>query len=129
QPAATRSGTERVLIHLTADPSTAMLIRRGERVADYLQAECLGVYIQKNEHSADLSKEEQDAIDKLLSFAANLHIEVTTLTCKDTGKALGDFAREHRVTQIFVSRNSRDIERIVDLARDMEVTIIAERRR
>lgn len=31
---------ERILLWLTADPATAMLIRRGRRVADYLQSEC-----------------------------------------------------------------------------------------
>ena len=125
QPAQVRTSADRILIHLTPDPSTAMLIRRGKRVADYLQADCLAVYVQKD----DLSKEEKDVIEKLLSFANNLHIQVTTLTAKDTGKAIGEFAREQNVTQIFVNRNSRDIERIVENARNMEVTIVADRRR
>lgn len=128
-PTPARSRTDRVLIHLTPDPSTAILIRRGKRVADYLQADCLGVHVQKNENGSDLSPEQKDAIEKLLSFARNLHIEVTTLTSKDTGKALGEFAREHNITQLFVSRNCPEIERIINHARDMEVTIVAERRR
>jgi hypothetical protein len=31
---------ERILIHITVNPSTAMLICRGRRVADYLHADC-----------------------------------------------------------------------------------------
>src|SRR5712691_10910888 len=41
--------TERILIHVTSDPSTAMLIRRGKRVADYLHADCLAVAINPND--------------------------------------------------------------------------------
>lgn len=129
QPARARAGNDRILIHLTPDPSTAILIRRGKRVADYLQADCLAVYVQKDGHGSDWSKEEKEAIEKLISFATNLHIQVTAITSKDTGKAIGEFAREHNITQIFVSRNSQDIERIVENARNMEVTIVAERRR
>ncbi len=36
---------ERILIHITADPSTAMLIRRGRRVADYLRADCTALFV------------------------------------------------------------------------------------
>src|SRR5690349_18200928 len=43
---------DRVLIHITDEPATAMLIRRGRRVADYLRAECFAVYVS---HRADLS--------------------------------------------------------------------------
>ena len=36
---------ERILICLTGRPSSANLIRRGKRVADYLQADCLAVVL------------------------------------------------------------------------------------
>jgi two-component system sensor histidine kinase KdpD len=72
--------SERILIHLTADPSTAMLIRRGKRVADYLNAECLAVYVAQN---SDLTAERKSAIEKHLGFARSLHIETTILTGKD----------------------------------------------
>src|SRR5467141_1570420 len=38
---------ERILIHITADPSTAMLIRRGRRVADYLHADCIALFVHR----------------------------------------------------------------------------------
>lgn len=34
---------DRILIFLTSGPSTAMLIRRGRRMADYLEADCFAV--------------------------------------------------------------------------------------
>ncbi len=39
---------ERILICLTERPSTAVLIRRGKRVADYLHADCLAVHVERN---------------------------------------------------------------------------------
>src|SRR6185312_13608608 len=35
------SASERLLLVITPEPSSAALIRRGRRVADYLRAECL----------------------------------------------------------------------------------------
>jgi two-component system, OmpR family, sensor histidine kinase KdpD len=128
--AAQPSGSaEKILIHLTADPSTAMLIRRGRRVADYLQTECLAVYVAKDPQWTDLTPEERSAIEKHLGFARSLHIETTILTGRDTAKAIADFARERKVTQLFIGRNSKDARRIVDNARDIVVTVAAARRR
>jgi two-component system, OmpR family, sensor histidine kinase KdpD len=120
---------ERILIHLTADPLTAMLIRRGRRVADYLQAECLAVYVAKDAVWSDLVAEQHGEIEKLLGFARSLHIETTILTGRDAAKAIADFARERKVTQLFIGRHSKDAHRIVDNARDIEVTVVAARRR
>src|ERR1051326_4128385 len=36
-----KRSTERILINITPEPSTTALIRRGRRVADFLQAECM----------------------------------------------------------------------------------------
>ena len=120
------ASNERILIHLTADPSTAMLIRRGRRVADYLGAECLAVYVASN---LNLMPEQKAAVEKHIGFAASLRIETTLLAGKDTAKAIADFARERKVTQIFVSREGADARRVVDNAREMQVTVVAERRR
>ena len=45
--------SDRILIHVTGDPSTAMLIRRGKRVADYLHADCFAVAIFPDNDSRD----------------------------------------------------------------------------
>jgi len=42
----------RILVNITADPSTAMLLRRARRVADHLQAVCMAVYVHSKEESA-----------------------------------------------------------------------------
>ena len=45
---ATRDGApaDQILVHITPDPSTAVLIRRAWRVADFLEAGCLAVHVR-----------------------------------------------------------------------------------
>ncbi len=51
---------DRVLIYVSADPSTAMLVRRGRRISDYLGAGCLAVAVLPRERSR-LPKEDRYA--------------------------------------------------------------------
>jgi len=115
---------ERILIHLTSDPSTAMLIRRGKRVADYLHGECLAVYVA---HGPALDPEQKEVIERYLGFARSLHIETTILTAKDVAKAIDDFARERKVTQLFISHDSEATPKIVGSVKEMQVTVVAKR--
>ena len=127
--------TERILIHLTSAPSTAALIRRGRRVADYLQAECFAVVIERPS-----SVEEREAIERHLNFARNLHIETRVLEGDDEAETLVDFSRRNGVTQILIGRPPKTLAplviarrhqlvlRIIGLAHDMQVTVVAERR-
>src|SRR5450631_1168234 len=41
----TTSGAEKILVNVTADPSTAMLLRRARRMADYIHATCVAVFV------------------------------------------------------------------------------------
>ncbi len=133
------SGGDRILVHLTEHPSTAMLIRRGRRVADYLQAECFAVYVHADSSLADLPAARREALERHLNFARNLHLETHILEGADIVDTLMNFARLHRVTQIFVARPQYSrwhglvamnfVHRIVAEARDMQVTIVAERQR
>ncbi len=134
----TAQSPERILIYVTADPSTAALIRRGKRVADYLHADCFAVSIQETEGPHGIPARERGALDKHLNFARNLHIETRQLPGRDKAKALIDFARLNGITQIFLMRPRRNawphlfsrnlLQQVVRLAHDMQVTIVAERR-
>jgi two-component system sensor histidine kinase KdpD len=131
-----RSG-DRLLLVLTPDPSSAALIRRGRRVADYLRAECLAVYVSKAADLGDLTPEERESLERHLNFARGLRIETRVLQGTDTAEAIVAFARLNGVTQIFVPRQkssalqswfaSAFVQRIVSLARDMQVTVVAGR--
>jgi two-component system, OmpR family, sensor histidine kinase KdpD len=138
QPARSAEPRERILIHITESPATAGLIRRGRRVADYLKADCFAVCIAPPSGMAELPKNKREAIEKHLDFARKLHIETRVLQGEDTAEALVDFARRNGVTQIFVTKppkrpvlllNRKQMAmRIVDLAKDMQVTVVADRR-
>jgi two-component system, OmpR family, sensor histidine kinase KdpD len=114
-----------------------MLIRRAKRVSDFLGAECFAVTIQPAVGSGTLAESKREAIDRHLNFARNLHINVQLLESEDAASALVDFARQNQITQIFVARPpdrwsfpllSRDFaQRIVALAKDMQVVIVSAR--
>ena len=118
---------EQILLWLTPDPTSAMLIRRGHRVADYLHVPCIGVAIGRDEKFSELSAADRLALERHLTFARNLHIEVATAYGSDPAKALAEFARARGITQIFVARNSPDISKLVHLVQDMQITIVAGR--
>ena len=130
---------DRILIYVTADPPTAMLIRRGRRVADYLRADCFAVAVLLDSDLRRLPAAQREALEKHLNFARNLHIETRVLEGADVAATLVDFARLHQVTQIFLARAQQSpripvfgrslIQKVVGLARDMQVTIVAEHRR
>jgi two-component system sensor histidine kinase KdpD len=123
---------ERILICLTGSPSSAVLIRRGKRVADYLQADCLAIHV-----SADpVSREE---VERHMSFARNLRIATHVVESADAPRTIAQFARAQGVTQIYMGRSlprpwwrrlsETIVQQVVRQSRDMQITIVAERRR
>ena len=123
---------ERILICLTARPSSANLIRRGKRMADYLQADCIALHVA-TEAGVDA------VVERHMSFAGNLRIQTHLLQGTDVPQAIAEFARAHHVTQIFMGRSplrpwwkrfgETIVQQVVRQARDIQITIVAERRR
>jgi two-component system sensor histidine kinase KdpD len=132
------SPTDRILVYITEHPSTALLIRRGRRVADYLQADCFAVFVYSEMDFNALPATKREAVERHLNFARNLHIETRVLQGQDIATTLLDFARLRNITQLFMVRPQYSpwegfigrnlIHRIVRDAHDMQVTIVAERR-
>jgi two-component system, OmpR family, sensor histidine kinase KdpD len=65
---------ERVLLLVEADPASAALIRRGRRVADYLQADCLAVAVAKHPDLRDLDPHARDTLHKQLTLPADCRL-------------------------------------------------------
>jgi two-component system sensor histidine kinase KdpD len=128
---------ERLLLVIEPDPASAALIRRGRRVADHLRADCLGAYVGATADLRHLSDEDRDRLQRHLGFAQALQIETRVLEGTDFAETLVTFAREQRVTQIFVLRQKERtlrswlteglVQQIVNLAQDMQVTVVADR--
>ena len=128
---------DRVLLVIGPEPASAALIRRGRRVADYLRADCLAVYVSKNGGLQSLTPDERDNVQRQLNFARGLQIGTRILEGSDVAETVVDFARAAGVTQIFITRQQESAlrsrlggalaQRLVNLARDMQVTIVADR--
>ena len=135
--AVARCKDHRILVHITADPHTAMLIRRAKRVGDFLDAECYAVAIQRSGDLSTIREEDRDAIKRHLNFARNLHIETRILESEDCAAGLVDFARRNQITQIFLTRPaergwrailSRNlVQEIAAIAKDMQIVIVSDR--
>jgi two-component system sensor histidine kinase KdpD len=131
--------TERLLLHITSDPATAALVRRGRRMADYLQADCIAVAVERSATLELLPANERERLSKHLDFARNLHIDTRVLEGDDVAAALVEFARANKITQIFIGRPQGTpwtaafgrslVQRIVRLATDMRVTVVSDRKR
>jgi two-component system, OmpR family, sensor histidine kinase KdpD len=127
-----------VVIYISDDPTTAMLIRRGKRVADITHANCFAVFVAENAELQTLPTVKREAVERHLNFARNLHIDTRVLTGHDHAQAVVDFARLHNARQIFLPRLAGKgtdrllgkslVNQIVSLAHDMEVTIVSDRR-
>jgi two-component system sensor histidine kinase KdpD len=118
---------ESILILLTPHPSTAMLIRRGRRVADFLNSSCTALVVARDAAMSELSAEDRAALERHMNFCRNLRITPAIIQSREPAKAVSAWAREHGISQIFVTRDAPDAHRLVHLARDMQVTIVAER--
>ena len=130
---------ERILVCLDEKPSTAMLIRRGLRVADYLNGECCAVFVLPAMDWTAIPPDSRAAIENHLSFARNLRIATQVIDGANVANALVDFARDQKVTQIYMGRTKSKrtlffargdtVQGVVRLARDIQVVIVSEHRR
>jgi len=136
--AATRLPRPKILVLVTPDPETAMVIRRARRVGDFLGGECFAVAVDAAGDLSGLSEADRDAVERHLNFARNLHIETRIVEGREVAAALVDFARRNRINQIFLARPperrrlvpafSRDlVQQIVNTAKDMQIVIVAPR--
>ena len=141
--AANDIGGERILIHVTPSPSTAALIRRGRRVADYLGSDCVAVVILPDGGMEQLPAQDKETLERHLSFAQKLRIETRIISSPNHESEPGvlvDFARRNRVTQVFVNKPRRTgfafwpfrrdfVANLLRQGGDIQVTVVDGRRR
>lgn len=135
-PRAPRAVRERLLLLVGPEPASAAVIRRGRRVADYLRADCVAVYVSSSSARDGLSARDRERLERHLNFARALQIEARVLEGRRVPETLVDFAYRHGVTQIFLAREAPRrrwwprpslTEAVVNLARGLQVTIVADR--
>jgi two-component system, OmpR family, sensor histidine kinase KdpD len=132
-----KSGKHKILLLVTADPNTAILIRRAKRVGDFLGAECFAVAVHTKRESSHRVFRDRKSIARHLNFARNMRIKTRVLEGSDPAQVLINFARSNHITQIFLARGQERmqwlfwrkglLQKIVRLAGDMQVVIVSER--
>lgn len=127
----------KILVLVTPDPETAMVVRRARRMSDFLHAECFAVAVTGSADLSGITQCERESLERHLNFARNLHIETRVLEGNDVVQSLIDFSRRNEITQIYVARPgerpwlpwmSRDfVQRIVELGKDLQIVIVSAR--
>ncbi len=131
---------ERLLLLITPDPSSGALIRRGRRVADYLRAPCLAVFVSRTGDLAALSPPADvraSSVSSISRAACRLKPAFSRAKTRprrwSPSRACTASRRSSSRAREKPSRWSWSgyglIQRIVGLARDMQVTIVADRSR
>jgi two-component system sensor histidine kinase KdpD len=125
---------ERILVCITPRSNAMAMIQSGRRSADRFHGQLFAVYVAQQ----NLSREAQEALDENLDLARKLHAEVHILESTDPVDAIAEFARAHRITQIFVGHSQRPpwavwkpkpLEYLIDVAEGMDVRIFPQSRR
>jgi two-component system sensor histidine kinase KdpD len=94
---------ERILVCLTRGANAHAMIASGRRNADRFHGELFIVYIRDDR----LSEKDESALQAQLKEAGQVGAQTAALDGYDPVETLMDFARTHRITQIFVGHPSR----------------------
>jgi two-component system sensor histidine kinase KdpD len=92
---------QRLLVAVSASPTSASLVRWTRRLAGELHAPWLAVYVERPE---PLNQEEQSRLARHLSLARELGAEIINTTDSDVVRGLLRVAREQNVTQLVVGK-------------------------
>ncbi len=137
-PSGASSGRQhRIVVLVTPDPETAMVVRRARRMSDFMGGECFAVAVAASTGIGNVPDSDREALERHLNFARNLQIETRVLESGDTASTLIDFCRRNQITQIYLARPrehpwlpwmAKDlVQRIVELAKDMQIVIVSAR--
>jgi two-component system sensor histidine kinase KdpD len=128
-----RWGTqERILVCLTPRSNAAEMLRSGYRNAQRFHGALLAAYVEQNE----VRPEDTQKMESHLALARELGAEVHRLEGLDFVQTLLDFAREQRITQLFLGHTGSDrrlpflrtpIDRLIDAAEDFDVRLFPHR--
>ena len=120
---------ERILVCVTPRSDAGAMLRSGRRNADRFHGNLLVCYVQQS----GLNAKDQATMNANLALAGELDAEVHVLQGSDPIAAIIRFARDERVTQIFVGHSAPDrwkelwsrspVDRLIQAATDIDVRI------
>ncbi|OGP69959.1 MAG: hypothetical protein A2Z73_05890 [Deltaproteobacteria bacterium RBG_13_60_28] len=97
------AGGERLLVCLDPSPFSIPLIRATKRMADAQQAKWFALYVETPSHDR-LPPENQEQVAQALYLAAKLGAQAVKVSGFRIGDEILAFARENRVSKIFVGK-------------------------
>jgi two-component system sensor histidine kinase KdpD len=119
---------ERILVCITPRSSARAMLESGARATERFHGHLFALSIKQEE----LSREAEEALRDNLEFARKLGAEVHILEAKDPIATIIDFAREQRITQVFIGHTQRPawkfwesnpVDRLIQAAEGMDVRL------
>ena len=124
---------ERILVCLTPRSSARLMLESGHRNALRFHGALLAAYVEQT----CLSEADRNALRSHLELAGRLGAEVHCLHGDDFVETILEFARDQRITQLFLGHTGRDrhiwwrgrdpIERLIDAAEDFDLRLFPHR--
>jgi two-component system sensor histidine kinase KdpD len=138
EPAAPAWGVqERILVCVSATRPSTLGIRRGVRLARRVHGKCIVLFVAPPGGLAALSEEQRPIVEADLRLARTLDADTEIIESRDIARAIGEYAREHRVTQIFLGRSGRSrweerlrgsvINEVIRRTEGIDVHVVADR--
>ena len=123
---------ERILVCLTPRSNAAEMLEKNRRNAERFHGALLACYVEQS----SLSGADRTRVDQHLALARAQGAEVHVLQGNDFVDTILTFAREHRVTQLFVGHSLQHrslrlvrspIDRLIDAAEEFDVRLFPHR--
>ncbi len=123
---------ERILVCLTARSNARPMLESGHRNALRFHGALIAAYVE----SSRLDAADRERLDANLELARQLGADVHCLSNDDFVEAILDFAREQRVTQVFLGHTGRErrwweprssVDRLIDAAEDFDLRLFPHR--
>jgi len=123
---------ERILVCLTARSNAKAMLESGHRNALRFHGALMAAFVQESR----LDATDRQRLDSNLNLARQLGADVHQLSNDDFVEAILDFAREQRVTQVFLGHTGRErrwweprspVDRLIDAAEDFDVRLFPHR--
>jgi two-component system sensor histidine kinase KdpD len=120
---------ERILVCITPRSSARTMLESGARAMARFHGQLLAVYVKQ---PTELSRAAEEALDENLAYARKLGAEVHMLEGRDAMGEIIRFAREQRVTQIFIGHTQQSawkvwaqnpVDRLIQASEGMDVRI------
>ncbi len=121
---------ERIMVCISPDSLSDRLLRRGWRIARFLRADMVAVYVTANK----MTPSQQRILDADFEMAARLGIRIEQVSGRDVAQALAAYARQHQVTEIVIGHSGRTvwqemlrgsiINRLIRLAHGIDILVV-----